>query len=84
MIPPRGAWGPRAPGPSPARPLTVAEGGTPTGAVFRCTIEIPADGVAGEWAVDYVRVEDEVGNGIELRTQHLVDAGLDPCVTVTR
>lgn len=57
---------------------TVAKG------VYRCTLTIPAAGVAGAWAIDDVSIVDAAGNSLDLSTQDLVDAGFNPYVQVTR
>lgn len=76
----------RAPGASSASgcAATTPAEGTATDGVFRCSVDIPAAGVAGEWTVDNVSVIDGAGNRIDLSTQQLLDAGLDPVVTVIR
>ncbi len=76
----------RAPGANSAsgcRMESPSEGTTANG-VYRCTLTIPAAGVAGEWALDYLTVVDGAGNHLDLDTQGLVDAGFDPYVEVTR
>ncbi len=64
--------------------MTVPAEGNVANGVYRCTLTIPAAGVAGTWALEHVILADSAGNTRDLSPQDLVDAGFDPYVKVTR